>query len=109
MKLYRIYLPKLFNDKKPVPEEILFTILKTIREKFGGYSLDPSGRLPVIQGAWTSSEQKVYVDEMSVIELFVEDTFDTQKWFKTQKEIWRELLQQEELFIIVQDAEIIYH
>lgn len=107
MKLYRVYIPKYFNDGSPIPTEILFTISNEIKEKFGGYSLNHFGRLPVIQGLWTSTEKKIYPEEMSVIELFVEDTFDTQKWFKVQKERWRQVLRQEELFVIVQDAEII--
>jgi len=44
---------------------------------------------------------------MNLLDLFVEDTFDIQKWFKAKKELWRQELQQEELFIIVQNAEIV--
>jgi len=44
---------------------------------------------------------------MNIVDLFVEDTLDIQKWFKAQKELWRQELEQEELFIIVQNAEII--
>jgi len=58
MKLYRIFLPKKFNDGTLIPTKIILEIAEEIRKKFGGYSLDPFGRLPVIQGIWTSDQKK---------------------------------------------------
>ncbi len=108
MKLYRIFLPKYFNDGKQIPEKKILKIAEEIREKFGAYSLDPYGKLPIIQGVWTSnSTQEKYQEDMYLLDLFVEDTFDIKKWFKAKREIWRQELEQEELFIIVQNAEII--
>ena len=107
MKLYRLFLPKRFNNGKLIPTNKILKIAEEIREKFGAYSFDPWGRLPIIQGVWTSNKQKRYEEEMNILDLFVEDTFDIQKWFKAKKEIWRQELEQEELFIIVQNAEII--
>lgn len=107
MKLYRLYLPKFFNDGTTIPLEKTTKIMNEMEEKFGGYSLDPFGKLPIIQGVWVSPDNRRYTDEMFVLELFVEDTFDIKKWFKAKKEIWRQELNQKELFVIVQDAEII--
>ncbi len=107
MKLYRIFLPKRFNDGKNIPTNKILKIAEEIREKFGAYSIDPYGRLPIIQGVWTSDKKRKYEDEMNILDLFVEDTFNIQKWFRAKKEIWRQELEQEELFIIVQNAEII--
>lgn len=107
MKLYRIFLPKKFNDGKPIPTDSILKIAEEIREKFGGYSLDPFGRLPIIQGVWTDSDNRKYEEEMNLLDLFVEDTFNIQKWFRAKREIWRQELQQKELFIIVQNAEIV--
>lgn len=108
MKLYRLFIPKRFNNGKIIPSNKILKIAEEIREKFGAYSFDPYGRLPIIQGIWTNNKKIKYEDEMNIIDLFVEDTFDIQKWFKAQKELWRQELEQEELFIIVQNAEIIY-
>ena len=107
MKLYRLFIPKRFNDGKKIPSNKILKIAEEIREKFGAYSLDPFGRLPIIQGVWTSEDKKKYQEEMNILDLFVEDTFNIKKWFKAKREIWRQELEQEELFIIVQDAEII--
>ncbi len=107
MKLYRIFIPKFFNDGKEIPSNKILKIAEEIREKFGAYSFDPYGRLPIIQGVWTNEKKIKYEDEMNIMDLFVQDTFDIQKWFKAMKEKWRQDLEQEELFIIVQNAEII--
>ena len=107
MKLYKIFIPKKYNDGKLIPLDKTTEILNKVEEKFGGYSLDPFGRLPLI-GVWNDmNSKKKYIDEVQVLELFVEDTFNIKKWFSAMKEIWRQSLEQEELFIIVQDAEII--
>ena len=108
MKLYRIYLPKRYNDGKEVKQEKIRKIAEEIREKFGGYSLNKPSNLPFIQGVWTSNkDSQIYKEEMYLIELFIEDTFDNQKWMSAHKEIWGQELRQQELFVIVQDAEIL--
>lgn len=71
-------------------------------------TLDPFGRLPLI-GVWNDSKNKErYVDEVQILELFVEDTIDIKRWITASKELWRQKLEQAELFIMVQDAEIIF-
>ena len=107
MKLYRIFIPKRFNDGKLIPAKKILKIAEEIREKFGAYSFDPYGRLPIIQGVWTNNKKVRYEEEMNILDLFVQDTFDIQKWFKAMKEKWRQDLEQEELFIIFQNAEIV--
>ena len=81
-------------------------VIKFLSEH-GSTSFNPSGRLPFIQGIWTSQERKIYVDEIYLIDLFIEDTFEHIKWLKNKKEIWKNNLKQKELFIIIQDAEIL--
>ena len=88
--------------------------IKKIREigertakRFGAYSLDVSS-LPVIQGVWTSGKtDKRYSEPMYKIELFIEDTFKNHDWLKSFKEIIKQDLEQEEIFIIVHNAEIL--
>ncbi len=107
MNLYRIFIPKKYNDGELIPLEKTTVILNSIEERFGGYSLDPFGRLPLI-GIWNDQRNKQrYSDEIQMVELFVEDTIDIKKWITAMKEVWRQELRQNELFIIVQDAEII--
>lgn len=106
MKLYKIFLPKKYNSGELIPTKIIMEIIEPIEEKFGAYSLS-SATLPVISGAWTSETGRKYSEPMFLIELFVEDTFDNQKWLKSFKEIWRQSLKQEEFFVISQNAEVL--
>ncbi len=107
MKLYKIFIPKKYHDGTAIPLEKTTKILNEVEEKFGGYTVDPFGRMPLI-GVWNNLKSKQrYIDEVQIMELFVEDTMDIKKWFSANKELWRQLLGQEEFLIIVQDAEII--
>jgi len=108
MKLYKIFIPKKYNDGTSIPLEKTTNILNEVEKKFGGYTLNPFGRLPLI-GVWNDhNNKKRYVDEVQILELFVEDTIDIKKWITAVKELWRQELKQAELFIMVQDAEIIF-
>jgi len=107
MKLYRIFLPKTFNDKKKIPEKIIQTIAEKIQERFGGYSLDPFAHLPVIQGSWQDNEGLKYEEEHFLLELFIEDTFENKKWISAYKEMIRQDLKQKEIFILQMDAEVV--
>ena len=107
MKIYRIFLPKIDNGGVPIPISKISSITEEIRQKFGAYSFNPFAKLPVIGGVWTDGKSRLYNEPMQVIELFVEDTFDNQKWMMAFKEMTRQKLEQEELFIIVQNAEIL--
>lgn len=107
MKLYRIFIPKKYNDGTQIPIEKTTEILNEVEKRFGSYSIDPFGRLPLI-GVWNDHKTKQrYVDDVQILELFVEDTINIKKWIAAQREIWKQELQQEELFIMVQDAEIV--
>ena len=107
MKIYKIFLPKNDRSGKPIPIQKIHSITERIREKFGAYSFNPFAKLPVIAGVWTDSKSRNYSEPMQVIELFVEDTFNNKKWITAFKEMVRQELQQDELFIMVQDAEIL--
>lgn len=107
MKLFRIFLPKKYNDGKPIESKKIREVAEEIRKRFGGYSANPFGILPVMQGIWTSNKGKAYREQVFVIELFVEDTNDNNRWIKAKQEDWRQKFEQEQLFIIVQYAEIL--
>ncbi len=108
MKLYRIFIPKQYNDGKKIEPKKIRKLTEMVRERFGAYSINPFAMLPFIQGVWTSEEtHKLYTEPMFMIELFVEDTFKNQRWLKSFKERARQELDQEELFVISQNAEIL--
>ena len=108
MKLYKIFIPKYYNNGELIEIKKIRKITEMIKDNFGSYSLNPFARLPLIQGVWSSEKtNRTYTEKMFMIELFVEDTFNNQKWLKAFKEMVRQDLSQEEIFIITQNAEII--
>jgi len=108
MKLYRIFIPKYYNDETKIEIGKIRKITDQIKDRFGSYSMNPFARLPLIEGVWTSDKTgKTYTEQMFMAELFLEDTFKNKSWLKAFREIVKQELKQEEIFIIVQDAEII--
>ncbi|MAH49423.1 hypothetical protein CMI37_26610 [Candidatus Pacearchaeota archaeon] len=107
MKLYRIFIPKTYDTKIPVPMEIIGGIASEIEERFGGYSLDPFTHLPVIQGSWKDGDGLKYKEEHFLLELFLEDTFENKKWIEAYKEMIRQKLKQKEIFILEINAETV--
>ncbi len=108
MKLYRLFIPKKYNNGKEIESEKILTITKGIEKKFGSYSINPHATLPIIQGKWLDqASKKTYEDELFCVELFVEDTFDNCNWLKSFTEIARQELNQKELFVLCQNAELI--
>lgn len=107
LKFYRIFIPQQYNSGEPVEPEKLLKIANEVGNKFKAYSASLSN-LPIIEGLWTSEKDgKKYAEPMMLLELFVEDTFKNKKWLKAFKEMIAQELEQEEIFIIVQDAEIL--
>lgn len=107
MKLYRLFLPKFYNDGRDIPKNKILKITQQIREKFGSFSVNPFATLPIIQGTWTSPTKKQFEESMFLIEIFLEDTFNNMKWIISFKELIRQDLEQEEIFLICQDAELV--
>lgn len=106
MKLYRIFLPKIYNDGTPIEDKKIRKITNEIRNRFKGYSANPKATFPIWEGAW-EEDNKPYTEPVICIELFTQDTFDNQSWIKAQTETWRQLLQQKSLFVLEQHAEMI--
>ncbi|MEK6832451.1 MAG: hypothetical protein AABY32_00250 [Nanoarchaeota archaeon] len=107
MKLYRIFIPKTFNDKTKIPFKKIQKIAEEIEERFGAYSLDPFVHLPVVQGSWKGSGGLKYEEEHFLFELFLEDTFENKKWITAYKEMIRQNLEQKEIFILEINAEVV--
>jgi len=106
MKLYRLYLPKKYNDGEDIPDEKIAEIIERLRKKFGPFSVNPHAMLPIM-GVWTSSSKGQFEEPINLIEIFLEDTFQNKKWLKVFMELIRQELGQEEIFLIAQNAELI--
>lgn len=108
MKLYRIFLPKTYNDGTPIEDSKLREITKQIRDKFKGYSANPKAVFPIWEGAWIDEKHnRALLENVICVELFTQDTFDNQRWMRSQTELWKQTLEQDDLFVLVQNAEMI--
>ena len=107
MKLYRIFIPKTFDTKTKIQSKKIQNIAEQIQARFGGYSLDPFAHLPVVQGSWQGSDGLKYEEFHFLLELFVEDTFENKKWISAYKEMIRQDLKQQEIFILEINAEVV--
>jgi hypothetical protein len=74
-------LPLQFNDGRRVPASFNLRVLRDLRERFGGVSIETQK----IQGEWIS-EGIVYRDELVKLFVDVPDTPATDRFFKKFKE-----------------------
>jgi|SRR3989338_9947754 len=107
MKLYRIFLPKKYNTNEEIPMNLILQIAEEIEKRFGAYSMNPFAYLPIIQGSWKDNEGLNYKEQMFLLELFVEDTFENKEWIQAYKVMIKQKLKQKEIFIIGLNAEIV--
>lgn len=106
LKLYRIFIPKYYNDGSEIESDKIKNFSDIIANHFGAYTFNPESVLPLLEGTWMSDNSNAYyTDKIYCIELFCEDTRKNTKWmgnFKTKAE---KEFEQEEIFILVQNAE----
>lgn len=108
MKLYRIFIPKNYNNGRSIEDKTIRKITNQLRDKFGGYTANPKARLPILEGVWVDEKHnKSYNENVICVELFCQDTYDSCRWLRSFTEETRKTLKQESLFVIVQNAEII--
>jgi len=107
MKLYRIFLPKKYNNKKKIPIRLIIQIAEEIKERFGAYSINPFAFLPAIEGSWKGGDGLNYKEEMFLLEIFMEDTYKNKEWLKAYKIMIKQKLNQKEIFILELLAETI--
>lgn len=107
MKLYRIFLPKKYNNKKKIPIGQIIHIAEEIEERFGAYSINPFAFLPAIEGSWKGDDGLQYKEEMFLLEIFMEDTFKNKEWLQAYKVMIKQRLKQKEIFILELSAEVV--
>jgi len=62
MKLYKIFIPKFYNDGKRIEINKIRKIAEDIRMKFGAYSANPYANFPIIEGTWTSDTTQKFIE-----------------------------------------------
>jgi len=78
---YELLLPLRFNDGQAVPEDLIADTLLEIRQQFGAVSSETQ----IIRGIW-QHEGALYRDDLTRIFVDVNDTVESQTFFRELKE-----------------------
>jgi hypothetical protein len=99
---YEILLPLRFNDKSPVPEELLVETVGELKQQFGALSLETQR----IEGLWARHGQP-QPDDLVRIFIDVPDTPANRQFFQEFKERLKTRFQQDEIWIATHAVEIL--
>lgn len=99
---YEILLPSLFNDGRPVPEELLVETLMELESKFGAVSCESQ----TIHGRWRQ-EGEFYRDQLIRIFIDVADADENRQFFVQYKERLKTRYQQLDIWLTTHPIEVI--
>jgi hypothetical protein len=99
---YEILLPRLFNDQKPVPDDLLADTMLELRQKFGSVSSETQ----IIRGLWEHAGQS-FRDELIRDFVDVADTPSNRQYFQEYKERLKVRFQQIDIWLTTFPIEVI--
>ena len=102
MLRYEILLPFKYNDNTPVEYEKIYQTKRELVDKFRGITVEPQ----TISGIW-SYEEKEYDDELIRVIIDVEDTKETEEFFRNYKGVLKERFRQIDIWITAFPIQII--
>jgi hypothetical protein len=99
---YEILLPLKYNDGSEVETEKFLETRQALVERFGAITIQPES----VRGIW-QYEGEHYEDESVRFILDVDDTPETEEFFRTFKESLRERFQQIDIWMVAYPIRII--
>lgn len=99
---YEILLPLKFNDRRPIPDELMGATLRELRSRFGAISLETQ----TIHGPWSYSGQE-YRDELVRVFVDVKDDEDARQFFHKFKERIKQRFGQVDIWITTYPVDVI--
>ncbi len=100
MKKYEIYLPLKYNDGTDIEPEKFYQVRITLSALFGG--LTSSSMAAPFEGTWIHQGIE-YKDMVIKLEIITSDDDKMEKFFRDYKEALKEVFQQKEILITVQE------
>ena len=91
---YEILLPLKYNDESLVEYEKIQRTRQELVGKFGAVTMEPQS----ILGVWVY-EEKEYEDELIRLNVDVEDTKETEEFFRSYKNVLKERFKQIDMWI----------
>jgi hypothetical protein len=99
---FTILLPLYFNDGTPVPVELITRTEDELLDFFGAMSTDTAR----VHGRWTS-QGRLFSDTLLRVTVACDGTAEQRAFVRNLKEALKTRFQQEEIWITVQQIEII--
>src|SRR5687768_13616580 len=102
LRRYEILVPLLFNDGKPVPEELLERTFRELRDHFGSASWETQ----VVRGSW-EYKGAVFQDNLTRLFVDVPDIARHRTFFKSFKKRLKKRFDQLEIWITSHPLDVI--
>jgi len=102
LRRYEILLPLLFNDGRPVPENLLAQTFSELREKFGAASWETQ----IVRGGW-EHQGSVYEDNLTRFFVDVPDLAEHRTFFREFKEKLKTRFDQIEIWVTSHPLDVI--
>jgi hypothetical protein len=99
---YEILLPRWFNEREAVPDELIADTLLELRQQFGAVSSETQ----VIRGLWEHAGQ-TYADELVRVFVDVADTAENRKFFEGYKDRLKTRFRQLDIWLTTYPVEVI--
>jgi hypothetical protein len=103
---YEVYLPLEYNDGTPIEPGKFLALQQEFLQRFSGLT-QVAKEFP-LRGIWRQ-EERTYFDNIVIYTLydFASDFSPNQQFFESYKETLKDIFQQEEILIVVQDLFVI--
>jgi len=102
LRRYEIFLPRRFNDGRPVPEELVATTLLELRQEFGAVSWETQ----VIRGMW-QHQGIVFRDDLVRVFVDVADVASNREFFRQLKERLKTRFRQIEIWMTTYPVDVV--
>lgn len=107
MKEYDLYIPINYNDKRPITSVKIESIRNDLIDEFRGLTVFSS----VAVGYWRAhdddAEGRLYEDQNYLFRVVADDSEKVQRFMLELKDRLESLLEQQSIFIVVRDVEIL--
>ena len=103
MKEYDLYIPICYNDKRPINSARIENIRNDLIDKFHGLTVFSS----IAVGYWKDEDGVLYEDQNYLFRVVADDSEKVQRFMLELKDRLESLLEQQSIFIVVRDVEIL--
>jgi hypothetical protein len=100
VKEFELYIPLFLNDGTPVGDTFVDRIGQQLLEQFGGVTFLPQPH----EGMWRMGNV-TFRDKIVILKVLTSEVRVARRYFRQLKEKLKRELQQEEILIVVKDAE----